>query len=117
LGVPLKDTRTASRVSLQSIAEANGLSSQSAKYFIDRQPGTTSYSFMWSIPNMIPLSPDKIYSIWKALEPYDFEASYGGFTGQDVQDPNLKKRVLDSMKIQAKAEGYEQHALLNEKYD
>jgi len=80
-----------------------------------RQPGTTSYSFMWSIPNMIPLSPSQIMGIWKALQPFDFEVTYGGFTGQDVRDPDVKKRVLESMQIQVKSSGHPEDILLTEK--
>jgi glyoxylase-like metal-dependent hydrolase (beta-lactamase superfamily II) len=33
----------------------------SAYYHIDRPAGTTSYAFMWSIPNMIPLPPGEMF--------------------------------------------------------
>ncbi len=32
----------------------------------------------------------------------------------DVRDENLKARMLDSMKIQVRSEGYEHHQMLNE---
>ncbi|KAF2187751.1 hypothetical protein K469DRAFT_725218 [Zopfia rhizophila CBS 207.26] len=86
----------------------------SALYHKDRLPGTTSYSFMWSIPNMIPLPPPKIHAIWKALKPFDFEATYGGFTGQDVRRPDLKNQVLESMKIQVRGEGHVDAAIFQE---
>ncbi|KAG9784890.1 hypothetical protein KCU88_g2669, partial [Aureobasidium melanogenum] len=38
---------------------------------------TISYQFLWSIPNMIPLPPDTVLQIWKALKPFDFKATYG----------------------------------------
>ncbi|KAF2498257.1 hypothetical protein BU16DRAFT_579416 [Lophium mytilinum] len=82
-----------------------------------RQPGTSSYSFMWSIPNMIPLPPSKIEGIWKALQPFEFEATYGGFTGQDVRGSDVKKRVLESMQIQVKSSGHPEHSLLLEKLE
>ena len=34
--------------------------------------------------------------------------------GMDIHDPDLKKRVLESAKIQIKAEGYLDHPLLKE---
>jgi hypothetical protein len=54
---------------------------------------------MWSYPNLIPLSPPKVLGIWKALKPYDFDSTYGGFTGQNVSRPDLKAQVLESMKV------------------
>jgi hypothetical protein len=36
-----------------------------------------SYSFLWSIPNSIPLPPGDVLKIWRALKPYDFKATYG----------------------------------------
>ena len=69
---------------------------------------------MWSIPNFIPLPPNEIYKIWKALKPFDFSSTHGAFVGTDVVDKNVKKRVLESAKIQVRAEGYTNHALLDE---
>lgn len=49
--------------------------------------------------------------MWQALKPYDFESTHGAFVGMEVRDKNSKFRVLESMKIQARAEGYnEQNA-------
>ncbi|CAD0024683.1 unnamed protein product, partial [Aureobasidium pullulans] len=83
-------------------------------YRKDRPPGTTSFSFMWSIPNMIPLPPDTILEMWKAIKPYDFTATHGLFPGWDISDENVKKSVLDSMKIQVRNQGFASHALLDE---
>ena len=69
---------------------------------------------MWSIPNFIPLPPAKIEAIWKAVKPWDFTSAYGLVKGMNVHDPNLKKRVLESAKIQMRAEGYTDHAFLQE---
>ncbi|KAF2707780.1 hypothetical protein K504DRAFT_483099 [Pleomassaria siparia CBS 279.74] len=82
------------------------MSVPSGFYHKDRLPGTTSYSFMWSYPNMIPLPPPKIHGIWKALKPFDFEASFGGFPGQNVRREDLKQQVLESMKIFVKTAGH-----------
>lgn len=61
---------------------------------------------MWSYPNMIPLAPDKIHGIWKALKPFDFTESYGGFMGQNNKRPDLKKQLLESMKIFVRTAGH-----------
>lgn len=61
---------------------------------------------MWSIPNMIPLAPSEIYKIWLALRKHEFESTYGAFVGTEVRDTNVKARVLESMKIQVRAEGW-----------
>jgi hypothetical protein len=71
---------------------------------------------MWSIPNMIPLPPSKIQQIWKAVKPYHFTSTHGVILGMDVRDPQLKKRVLESAKIQIRAEGYTEHELLDEEW-
>ncbi|KAI0570826.1 Zn-dependent hydrolase [Pyrenophora tritici-repentis] len=36
-------------------------------------PDTTSYTFMWAYPNMIPLTPKAILGIWKAIKGLDFD--------------------------------------------
>ena len=62
---------------------------------------------------MIPLPPDEILNIWKAIEPFDFDTTHGAFLGMDVRDEGLKKRMLESMQIQVRGGGWRQHALLN----
>ena len=71
---------------------------------------------MWAVPNMIPLPPAELMKMWQAIQPYDFESTHGAFAGLDVRDENVKGRVLDSMKIQIKAMGWEDHALLKESW-
>lgn len=83
------------------------------------KPGVASYSFMWSIPNWIPLDPNKIMQIWRAIQPYDFRATFGVFKGANVvekpgQRMSLKGRVLESAKIQVKAMGWTDHTMLTE---
>ena len=63
---------------------------------------------------MIPLPPWVIHVMWKALKPYDFDTTHGAFVGMDVRDNDLKGRVLESMKIQLRGEGWTDHPLLNE---
>ncbi|CZR65999.1 related to metallo-beta-lactamase family protein [Phialocephala subalpina] len=89
----------------------------SAYYNKGRQPGTISYVAMWSYPNMIPLPPAAIQKIWEALKPYEFTATFGAFMGMDLYGANLKGRLLESMKIQIRGEGWEQHKLLEEVWD
>lgn len=69
---------------------------------------------MWSIPNFIPLPPEKMLKIWKALKPFEFTSTHGAFVGTDVRGEDVKQRVLESAKIQVRAEGYERHELLDE---
>ena len=78
-----------------------------------RPPGQTSYAFQWSIPNMIPLPPDEILKIWRAIERFDFDTTHGAFVGMDVRDEGLKRRMLESMQIQTRGEGWERHELLD----
>ncbi|KIW07832.1 uncharacterized protein PV09_01750 [Verruconis gallopava] len=71
----------------------------SGLYFQEtRQPKTNVYSFMWSYPNMIPLRPSDVTRIWKAVAPFQFETTHGGFPGQDVRRADLKTQLLESMK-------------------
>jgi hypothetical protein len=79
-----------------------------------------SYSFLWSIPNAIPLSPDQILGIWRTLKRFDFQATYGVFAGVsnvkelDGQRMSLRQRVLESAKIAVRRMGYQQHEILQE---
>lgn len=84
----------------------------SALYAKDRPKGTTSYAFMWSIPNMIPLPPGEMRKMWKALEGWEFGSTHGAFVGLDVWEGDgggmsVKERVRESMRIQARGEGWE----------
>lgn len=86
----------------------------SGLYHVDRPPGTSSYSFMWSIPNMIPLSPDEMMGIWDSIRGFEFDTTHGAFWNVDVRHADVKRRILESMKIQTRREGYAEHAVLNE---
>ncbi|KAI1137281.1 beta-lactamase-like protein [Hypoxylon sp. FL0543] len=81
-----------------------------------RPPGMNSFSFMWSIPNMIPLAPDELQRMWSILKKYDFSSTHGAFMKSDIVKnvPEMKRRVLESMQIQIKYMGYGDHALLKE---
>ena len=85
----------------------------SALYPKSRPEGTTSYGFFWSIPNMIPLSPESMRGIWRALEGWEFGSTHGAFVGLDVWDEDdadgrggVKERVRESMRIQARGAGW-----------
>ena len=66
---------------------------------------------------MIPLRPDVIHEMWNAIKPYSFDTTHGAFAGMDVRDQDLKGRLLESMKIQVRAEGWDDHPLLVEELD
>jgi hypothetical protein len=78
-----------------------------------RPPGVNTFAFMYSIPNMIPLSPDEIINMWEILKGYNFKRCHGAFTHYDVRDDNVKTRVLKSMQIQIKHMGYRDHPFLH----
>ncbi|KAL9032287.1 MAG: hypothetical protein Q9180_006593, partial [Flavoplaca navasiana] len=89
-------------------------SDQSAYTPHPRPPAQTSFAFQWSIPNMIPLTPDDIMTIWRAVKTFDFDTTYGAFNGMTVSDANMKVRILMSMKIQVRSMGWKDHELLKE---
>jgi hypothetical protein len=54
-------------------------------------------SFMWSYPNLIPLSAAKVSRIAEILEPFAFDAVYGAFSGRGQIDKNGKQLVAASV--------------------
>ena len=54
-------------------------------------------SFMWSYPNLIPLSAAKVQRMAKILEPFMFDAVYGSFSGRGQIDANGKQVVAASV--------------------
>jgi hypothetical protein len=80
----------------------------------ERPKGVNTFSFLWSIPNMIPLSADEIARMWSILKNYDFGSAHGLLPEWDIKDENIKARVLESMQIQIRAMGYGDHPLLKE---
>ena len=54
-------------------------------------------SFMWSYPNLIPLSAAKVRRIAEILEPFAFDAVYGAFSGRNQIDKNGKHVVAASV--------------------
>lgn len=87
---------------------------QSAHTPHPRPQDQTSYSFLWSIPNMIPLTPDEIMGIWRTIKPYNFHTTYGAFSGMDIRDKDLKRRVFHSMMTIIRRGGGEDQELLKE---
>ena len=84
-------------------------------------PGVTmTYSFLWSIPNMIPLPPNEILRIWRRLKGKEFKATYGVMAQTtnvfevEGDSLSLRRRLLDSMKIAVKAMGGKEHDILLE---
>lgn len=77
--------------------------------------GHTSYTFMWSIPNAIPLDPDAILQIWRALKGFDIEATYGFVTVRAKEgDATIPQRILESAKVCVRRMGYKEHEIFNE---
>jgi len=54
-------------------------------------------SFMWSYPNLIPLSAARVKRIADILEPFAFDAVYGAFSGRNQIDVNGKQVVAASV--------------------
>jgi len=83
-----------------------------------RPEGMNSFVFMWSIPNMIPLSPETIEGMWDVLKGHEFESTHGAFVGAEVWDgyggskKGVRARVLESMQIQVRNMGWKEHAFL-----
>ncbi|KAM7188731.1 putative metallo-beta-lactamase family protein [Naviculisporaceae sp. PSN 640] len=71
-----------------------------------RPEEANSFSFMWSIPNYIPLSADEIVRMWGILEKHEFTSTHGAFVGHEIEDKNVKGRVLKSAQIQIRAMGW-----------
>lgn len=60
-------------------------------------PGADAVSFMWSYPNMLPLSADVVEDITRRLDGVGFDRLYGAFEGQDIT-ANAKEIVRRSGK-------------------
>ena len=56
---------------------------------------------------MIPLSPKTLASIWAVLSRIPFTSCHAAFPNLDIQGPDTKQRVWDSMLIQVGAEGHD----------
>ncbi|KAK4092154.1 hypothetical protein Purlil1_3407 [Purpureocillium lilacinum] len=77
--------------------------------------GLNTFSFLWSIPNAIPLGVEELARMWAVLARHAFRATHGAFAGMDIEDEGgVKGRVLESMQIQARFMGYGTHAIMSE---
>ncbi|KAK7757785.1 hypothetical protein SLS62_000163 [Diatrype stigma] len=85
----------------------------SGVYHENRPNYTASFTFMWSYPNMIPLPPDAVYDIWKAVADFDFEDTHGAFWGKDTRGRS-KERVLQSAQLFVTYMGHPKHAIHQE---
>lgn len=84
-----------------------------------RPQGMNSFSFMWSIPNMIPLPPHELEKMWEILGKHDFSSTHGAFPQMDIVKTvsEMKRRVLESMQIQIRYMGHAEHGFLNATVD
>ncbi|KAA0693697.1 MBL fold metallo-hydrolase [Neorhizobium sp. P12A] len=49
-------------------------------------PGAHQVSFMWSYPNMLPLSAAEVRAVARNVSSWSFERIYGAFVGQNIQE-------------------------------
>jgi hypothetical protein len=54
-------------------------------------------SFMWSYPNLIPLSAANVQRMSEILEPFPFDAVYGAISGRGQIDADGKQVVAVSV--------------------
>lgn len=82
-----------------------------------RPKGQTSYVFQWSIPNAIPLPPGDIAAMWRVVRGFEWEVTIGAFMGMEIRGHGsdekerareMKARMLESMKIQVRGEGWKE---------
>jgi hypothetical protein len=72
---------------------------------------------MWSVPNMIPMSPDAVLQIWRAMKGFKFEVCYrlmGTVRHRPELSVGLEGRVLESASIFVRALGFQEHEILTE---
>lgn len=66
---------------------------------------------------MIPLSPDEILGIWRALKGWEIEATYGFSTvrwnGRE-SEAGIPERILESARVCVRAMGVREHAIFEE---
>lgn len=60
--------------------------------------------------------------MWKLLKPWKYTSTHGAFLGQDVygqpeDEDDMRRRVLESMKIQIRAQGWVEYPFLTEVLD
>lgn len=82
----------------------------------NRPRGMNSYSFMWSIPNFIPLAPAELERMWGLLKTKTFRSTHRALLNTDImkEEAEMKRQVLESMQIQIRRMGHGGHPLLSE---
>ena len=83
----------------------------SGLYEHNRPPGTVHFAFMWSYPNLIPLSAKEVAGIWAAVKGLQFEDVHGAFVKTEVYG-NGKAKVKDSARIVVERMGGDAKMLL-----
>lgn len=82
------------------------------------RPGVLSYTFMWAIPNMIPMHPDQIHRIWQSLKRLNIQTTYGVSDALTVRwqpgQVTIPERILRSAQILVKFMGHAEHAIFRE---
>ena len=77
--------------------------------------GVISFTWWYSVPNRIPLSPFQIWAVWKSVASFQFQTTFGAFQGMDVRENEeeiargtggVKGRMRESMRIFIKAMGW-----------
>ena len=66
---------------------------------------------------MIPLSPDQILQIWRALKPFEIEVTYGFSTVRyrGLQgEASISERILESAKVCVRRMGWKEHEIFGE---
>lgn len=79
------------------------------------EEGQISYTFWYSVPNRIPLSPSQIWGIWESVEGLEWHSTFGAFRGMDVRTSEeevrrgtggVKGRLLESVRIFVRKSGW-----------
>ncbi|ORX80538.1 beta-lactamase-like protein [Basidiobolus meristosporus CBS 931.73] len=76
-------------------------------------PDLNFVSFMWSYPNLVPLAPQAIGEIWKAVKPFQFDEMYGAWVSHNLLR-NARAIVLKSAQRYVRAENHPNDAILSE---
>ncbi|ORX93949.1 Zn-dependent hydrolase [Basidiobolus meristosporus CBS 931.73] len=76
-------------------------------------PNRSFVTFMWSYPNMVPLSPAAINHIWRAVKPLRFDEIYGIWDGAEILH-GAREIVLKSAQRYIKAEDHDSDPILLE---
>ena len=79
------------------------------------EAGQISYTFWYSVPNRIPLSPSRIWDVWESVKDLEWHSTFGAFRGMDVRTTEeevqrgtggVKGRLLESVRIFVRQMGW-----------